>query len=60
MPEHHDDDHAGPVQVFTVTPGSSEMTGFEQKLLTVSFHPPLRAMDKGWKQAKVRSVPLKS
>ena len=28
--------------------------GFEQKLLTVSFHPPMKDVDKGWKQAKER------
>lgn len=55
-PEHNDEDDAKAQQVFTVSPGSSELAGFEQKLLTVSFHPPLEDLEKGWKQAKERQV----
>ena len=38
--------------VFTISPGECAVTGFEQKVLTVSFHPPPEDVDHGWKVAK--------
>lgn len=38
--------------MFALSPCSSSVSGFEQKVLGVSFHPPLRHVQKGWKQAK--------
>jgi len=39
--------------VYTVTPSTSQVNGFEQKILTITFHPPIEKQITGWKQAQV-------
>jgi len=36
-----------------LTPGTSQVNGFEQKILTITFHPPIEKKITGWKQAQV-------
>jgi len=39
--------------VYTVTPVTSQVNGFEQKILTITFHPPIEKQITGWKQTQV-------
>jgi hypothetical protein len=52
VPRPESDDHVLLDPVFTISPAACAVVGFEQKLLTVKFHPPPENMEHGWKVAK--------